>query len=295
MLTKEYVYVIAVAEEGSFSKAARRLFIAQSSLSQYIINLEESLGVILFNRGQTPITPTAAGKKYLDVAYEINHMERNLQKQLEGLQTTKTGLIRIGITNYWGAMLLPKILPAFQAKYPDIEVEIIEGKTSAIIDHLKNQHINLAFCSPPEDVEFAYYRTVRIAEEEIKVAINPKAFTVFNNESTATPKLLENLPFILLREGQRMRHVAESIFNDFAIQPKIVMVTENITTAYKLAGVGFAATFIPNNIQQLTPLQEDTVHLSLQTPHFWRLNALIPVDSMEEIDYLVLLAKKVLL
>lgn len=295
MLTKDYQYVIAVAEARSFSKAAKNLFIAQSSLSQYIKNLEISLGVSLFDRNKLPLMPTENGRTYLKTAYEIQHLEQQLMRQFENLQTAPKSILRIGITNYWGAMLLPRILPLYQIAYPTIEVIVTEGRTADILLALQKAQLDLAFITPPNLMPIINYQQEVILKEEILLAAHEKFVAKERQNQPLKARQLAALPFITLHKGQKMRQLTETIFKELSIQPKIVMRTANITTAYKLASVGYACCFIPEHILELTAPVGPVHHYSLSPRRFWELHAFYREEVSEEVTYLLILAKQVLL
>lgn len=299
MLSKNYHYVITVAETGSFSKAANQLFIAQSSLSQYIKKLEDDLGVTLFDRKTKPIMPTKAGQQFLKTAYEIQYLEKQMKKQLTQLQTVKKGRLSIGITRYWGSLLLPRILPDFQIRYPEVDLKIIEGRTSDILQCLEKKQVELAFLTPPTKIsENDHFQYDVIYHEEILLAIQQSLLQ--KNCQPLSPiqfDQLEQLPFILLRKGQKMRQIADSVFQNSSSSPKIVMETENITTAYKLASVGFGATFVPKGINELTSPVGPIQHIPFDTPLYWSLAVMYEknTSTTEFFDYLLLLSKKIVL
>lgn len=291
-LSKKYLYVIVLAESGSFSQAARQLYIAQSSLSQYIKNLEHDLGVSLFLRKQ-PLQLTDAGKKYLQTAYEIQYLEKQLTQQLNLLQPVKKGFLTIGITRYWGGLLLPRILPDFQQHYPGIELKIVEGRTFEVTQKLPE--LDVAFLTPPQNWKNTALRQEKILEEEIKIAVQPELLPLsLQNHDSLANEVISHFPLILLHKKQKLRQIADDILKTTKKGPKIFMETENITTAYKIASTGLAATFVPERINELTPPFKRVALYHLERPIFWELAALRPKEKHqpEYVDYLVMLAKK---
>lgn len=300
MLTKQYQYVIEISETGSFSKAAENLYMAQSSLSQYIQKLERDLGIVLFDRTRQPIKLTDAGNSYLKIAYEITYLEKQLHQQIESFQPTRKRKIILGITRYWGSLLLPRILPAFQEKYPGVQLEMKEGKTKDLIEWLDNKRIDIAFFTDSfnQDHAFSYYEESFILREEIQLALAPSIKESFKltNQTISQQKLLE-LPLLTLKKGQKLRSYLNQICTEVKIKPNIIMETENITTAYKLASVGRGVTLIPERILELTSPFSTVLHVSFEKPMFWELKAftLNDISQDDSIDYLILLAKKAFL
>lgn len=103
-------YIVTIADCGSISKAAQKLFITQSGLNQQLIKLENKLGVKLFERDNHHLEITPAGRLIVDSATEILRIRRNTLTQLSDLQTSISGLISLGLTMNTASMpLLPFI------------------------------------------------------------------------------------------------------------------------------------------------------------------------------------------
>lgn len=115
---------VLVAREGSFTKAAARLGVSQSALSQTIRALEERLGIRLLTRTTRRVAPTEAGERLLSaIGPRLDGIEEDL-KELGGLRDKPAGLIRITASEHAaGSILLPRLLPLLAA-YPDIQLEI---------------------------------------------------------------------------------------------------------------------------------------------------------------------------
>ena len=126
MSLREFQYVIAIAEEGSISKAARRLHIAQPSLSLYLQRLEQRLETPLFDRNTIPMTLTSAGELYVGKARKILGLEQELHRELHDMSDMKKGHVTLGMTVYWSLRFLPKVLPVFHSLYPGIGIGIRE-------------------------------------------------------------------------------------------------------------------------------------------------------------------------
>lgn len=292
MTSKRYAYVIAVAECGNFSTAAKRLFMSQSSLSQYIKNLETALGVTLFDRDTRPLQLTAAGQRYLSTAYRVSQLEDQLQSDLTTLQPVVTTTLRLAVTRYWGALILPRVLPQFQRHYPKVHIKIVEGRTRELVTALAEGRVDLGFLTAPQKPP-AGLTCVPLLREAIQVAVQPECLPpAVAGQRVLTPQMLQTEPFILLHRGQKLRQIAETVFDQGL--PPVLMTTENITTAYKLASTGLAATFVPERIASLTPPIRPIPHFALQTPLHWQLAAVYPtaLENRPDLRALVHLAEQ---
>lgn len=144
MELKHLKYFVAVAEEQSYTKAAQRLFISQPPLSRQIQNLENELGVQLFERGSRPVKMTEVGQffylhavKLLTQAKEIKSMTQRVGSAEKTLTIGFVGSLLFG--------LLPKILYLFRQQQPQLKIELKEMNTKLQIESLKEGSIDVGF------------------------------------------------------------------------------------------------------------------------------------------------------
>ena len=103
---QDLLYVKTVTDEHNISKAAKKLFMAQPSLSQSIQRIEESIGMPLVHRTTTGLTLTFAGERYYHMAVQVLKMYEDFQLEISDINNLKTGHIHIGITNHLGLSLI---------------------------------------------------------------------------------------------------------------------------------------------------------------------------------------------
>jgi len=159
MHLKELNYIVTLAEEGSISRAADKLYMAQSSLSQFLQQYESELGVTLFVRTSKGIRPTAAGELFVDNARTILTHYRLVQNELADMAELKGGRVIFGISSFRGKYMLPRILKRFYERYPQVQVDIVEDNSMALEEHLVRGDIDLAIVALPltrldHEVEF---------------------------------------------------------------------------------------------------------------------------------------------
>lgn len=170
MHLKELTYIVTLADERSISRAADKLFMAQSSLSQFLSQYEAELGLPLFVRTSKGIRPTAAGTLFIDNARTILTHYRLVQNELWDMAALNGGSVILGISSFRGRHMLPKILKRFYEKYPNIRVDIVEQNSMALEDRLIEGSIDLAVVALPltrltHEVEF-------IKKDEIFIVAN---------------------------------------------------------------------------------------------------------------------------
>lgn len=276
---KDYLYFIAVAEEQSFSKAAKRLFMAQSSLSQAIKALEEELNVQLFERLPRGVKLTKPGQLVLEKAYEIQELEKSIYLDMNRFQQTFVGELTIGITNYWATLLLPKILNPFMAQYPNIRINVREASTRDLKKAFSTKQMDciLITCEAEELLNEERLVQTKIFEEPLKIAVS-QSLLRWDQDQLLNQRRLVAVPFIVLHEGQRLRTIFQEYFAQSGAYPAIFLETQSVFTAYELASAGFGATIIP---QHLLSMVKPNPSLSLygfehlSQPFIWRLYGLV--------------------
>ena len=146
---KELNYVVTVANEGSISRAAEKLFMSQSSLSQAIRVLEQDLGTSVFVRTTRGVRPTAAGDAFISHAKQILQQYRAACSEAADIENLNGGTMIFGISTYRGTYLLPPVLKRFRTLYPKVHVEICEMDSIDLEDQLLEGLLDLALIAAP--------------------------------------------------------------------------------------------------------------------------------------------------
>lgn len=169
-LSEKYIYRVYIA--GSFSKAAKALYISQPSLSAAVANKEKELGFRVFDRTTKPISLTKEGEIYIEMLEDVIECENNMNHRLNQLKKPSRKVISIGSTIYTSYYLLPTICGAFYRRYPDVEVKIdIDNASSGFTLYQKLDNKKL-------DIVFAYHsngkkhRIYPVFEEQMVVAMH---------------------------------------------------------------------------------------------------------------------------
>ena len=146
---KDFQYLIALADEGSVSKAADKLYMSQSSLSQALQQYESELGVKLFLRTSKGIHPTANGEVFIGHLRQIVSYYKQARSELWDNEGMKGGHVRFGISSFRGAQTLPKILMEFSAKYPEVHVDVVEEHSLKLEELLLEGKLDVAVIALP--------------------------------------------------------------------------------------------------------------------------------------------------
>ena len=139
--------LLAAVELGSISKAAETLGYTQSGLTHMMRALEAETGFPLLLRGNRGVRFTAEGERLAPLFRELSHAADRLEQELALTRGVERGIVRIGTYSSISLHWMPRILEAFQTRYPNIEVELLEGNAQEIEDWLSDGRIDIAYTS----------------------------------------------------------------------------------------------------------------------------------------------------
>lgn len=243
-------YVIQIAAERNFSRAAEKLHIAQPSLSQQLSKLEKELGVLLFKRSTNSVELTHAGSVFVEKAQRIVDMTEQLRREMEDIADLRRGRIVIGSLPMTGAHVLPHVLTAFRSAYPDIELALVEETTTQLEQLTASGGTDVSLLSLPLVEPSLAYEP--IIEEEIFLAVPPEhrlASAAAGSSSRAVAIAeLKDEPFVLLKKGQGFRAIAHDLCAAAGFSPRAEFESSNIETVQSLVAAGMGIAFVPHMV-----------------------------------------------
>src|SRR5438477_10588153 len=140
-------YFLAVADEGSFSRAAAKVRVAQPSLSQQIQKLEADVGQPLFDRLPRSVVLTEAGTCFIDYARQILASIGDARRCVDGLKGKVSGRLAVGAIPTIAPFILPKLIGKFQKRYPEVRLEIVEDVTDRVAQRVEAGELDAAIAS----------------------------------------------------------------------------------------------------------------------------------------------------
>lgn len=274
MTSKELTYIKKIAEMRSFSKAARELFISQSSLSQCVSNVEKELGTPLFIRGKDGLTLTEAGECYYNTACEILKIYDDFTQEIGEFEELKRGKIKLGVPTYLSLIVLPTLLPEFNRRHPGITVELVEKNSTELERLLSGSLLDFAIVHHIPEYENPTSRSLEFIplKSEPFIIVLPHGDSAEKLCSGIDPetnlpildlKLIKDHPFILVSRGNRLRMYIDYIFQQANINPNTILTTKNYEVARRLACAGMGATLIPWGYRQLFGTGEDAKYYAI--------------------------------
>lgn len=249
MNTRQAQYLITVQQEGSISEAAEKLYVSQPSLSQTIQGIEKNLNAKIFDRHTSPISLTYAGEKVMRAAREILTLNTNLQREIGEINEEVRGRMRIGISIHRAMHVLPKILPGFMEMYPYVEVVLLEKGSSKMDELLLSGKVDFAFLivSQEKSERLEY---IKLLQERMVLVTSPGT-SLARNHTPGEPvdiREAEREHFISLRPGHGVRTIQDKLFSISKISPKVILETESIEVAKRMAVACDAVALYPESM-----------------------------------------------
>jgi LysR family hydrogen peroxide-inducible transcriptional activator len=234
-------YVSAIAETGSFSRAAERCQVAQPSLSQQVLKLEKDLGAKLFDRLGRSVRLTEAGRAFLPHA-------RSILSQMETARTSVTdkcadvrGSVAVGVIPTIAPYMMPRYTTAFAKKYPEAKLRIVEETTPVLVESLRDLSIDLAILALPlrhKDLELFPLYT------EPLFAVLPRNHPRAASESLFL-KDLRGESFVMLRDGHCFRDLSIAACTHARVAPRIAFESDQFSSLFGMVAAGVGISLVP--------------------------------------------------
>lgn len=280
MDTRYLQYFIAIAEERNMTKAAERLFVAQSSLSYQLSKLENEVGVPLFLRTKNDMILTPAGSLYLDTAYKVIALKDRLYQNIADLN--QRGHLRISVTSVWGNRVMAEVLPELKKVFPDIifEVNHLNDQEQSKNDISKGE-LDFALLSVPF-LDSSDSRTALLGREELLFAVPAGHPYVRENPGStiAQEELADRFFDETLWSSKKTsanRELLEQIFRIYKgdIPPQLCE-ANGIPLTCSIVAQAAGAAFIPVSSKSL----EDKIHYYSCEPQVFRYNIIMHRENL---------------
>ena len=234
-------YVCAVAETGSFSRAAERCQIAQPSLSQQVLKLEEDLGAKLFDRLGRSVRLTEAGRAFFPHARSILEQMEIARSSVAQKNADVRGSVSLGVIPTISPYLVPRYTANFAKRFPDARLRIVEDVTPVLIESLRELSIDIAILALPlrhKDLEVFPLKT------EPLFAVLPKDHRLANAASVSL-KDLRGEPFVMLRDGHCFRDLSLATCARARITPNIAFESGQFSSLFGMVAAGVGISLVP--------------------------------------------------
>lgn len=263
----EYVY--AVYREGSFQKAAEKLFVSQPSVSASVRRVEERAGSRLFDRSRKPLALTECGEAYIACAEKIFAMERDFTEYVNDWEGLRRGRVAVGGSSLFSSLLLPPMMASFRERYPGITLTLAEETTPRLEEMLRQGTVDLVVDYTIPNMEL--YDSATVREDALILAV-PRAAAVnarlapyriapeeigaaARSAAPGVPmELLKDESFVLLKPENDTRARADALCRLGGFEPKTAMEFDQQMTAYLAGCSGAGITFVSSVlVSRLSP------------------------------------------
>ncbi len=238
---EQYKVFYTAANAGSFSEAAKQLFITQSAISQQIRTLEEELGVLLFARGRKGAKLTPQGELLYSYAKKAIEEIENAESLFARMKTLDEGNLRIGAGDTLTRYFLLDKLSQFHHTYPGIKIEIVNRVTAETLSKLKSGKIDVAFINLPID------KGLENGIEIIKISNLHDIFIAGNKylyleNSILSMNDISRLPLVMLEPKSNTRKTTNDFFNKhgIALNPEFELGSHDLLFDFARKNLGIA-------------------------------------------------------
>ncbi len=234
-------YFVAVAEEGSFSRAAAKVRVAQPSLSQQIRKLEAEVGQPLFDRLPRSVVLTEAGRCLIDYARQILTSIGDAQRCVDKLNADISGKLAVGAIPTIAPYVLPELVVTFHKHYPEVTLEIVEDVTQGISRRVEAGELDVALASTCQ--QSPTLRRESLGNEPL-LALVPEGHSLAK-QTLITLDDLKSQRFLLLHEmhclSQQVNHLLESR----RLRPEIALAGSQLTTIANMVAAEIGISIVP--------------------------------------------------
>lgn len=246
MNPKQALYIRTIADCGSLTAASKKLYVSQPSLSQMLRQIEEEIGLSLFDRSSSPFRVTYAGEKYLAAADAMLAITDQLEKQLREIKDDHAGRLRLGISVQRSLQILPKVIPAFRQKYPHVTLDLTEQGSAHLEELLQKGTIDLAFAAMESTGSNLVYELIEQETIGILAASDTGIVARIEPGTPITLADAEGETFVSLREGHSIRVIQDKLFRRSGFHPRILLETNTLEVGKQVAVASGACMLMPN-------------------------------------------------
>lgn len=245
MLLRHLRYLLAVADNGGFTRAAEALHVSQPTLSQQIRQLEETLGVILFDRTSRTVKPTDAGEAYIECARRVLVELEAGKRALHDVKDLSRGSLRLAMTPTFMAYLVGPLVSQYVARYPNIHLEIFEMSMDDIETGLADDSLDIAIAF--DQVRNAEIESVPAFTENLGLMVG-RAHPLYESREALTREQVAQLQFALLTADFVTRTSIDEYFAQTRITPKVAIEVNSVNTLLEVISHTAMATILPEAI-----------------------------------------------
>jgi LysR family transcriptional activator of glutamate synthase operon len=245
MELRQLRYLVALAEERHFTRAAAREHIAQPALSQQIRRLEDEVGVPLVDRTTRQVAVTQAGRLLVARARRILAELDAADAELKRLRGLEGGRVSVGTMHTMGPVDVSLVLADFHDRHPAVELTVREQSSEELAEMLRDDVVDLAFLSVTERIESHGLGLQQLLSEELVVLL-PCEHRLAKRRRVRMAEL-EHEEFISFRPGARLRELLEGAGDQAGFVPRITLESNESERIRRLVALGMGVAILPRS------------------------------------------------
>lgn len=257
MNIKQLQYFKEIVDQGSISKAAKVLHMAQPPLSQQLKKLETELGTVLILRYREKWELTETGKVLYDYAEKLLANMYDIKLQITAIEEGSAGTLRIGVSSACLNLLVDTI-GTYRAQFPNIKIIIEKGNSGELLKKLDQKEIDLALLLRLKHTEKYVLKTL---EKQDYVVIAPRSWGQVFSSGDVTFKEIGRYPFIMLgaMDGHAYYENILRAFEKEHVKANFIIESKDITTVIAMVSKGLGLSIIPR-MAYAVPMEEVMIH-----------------------------------
>ncbi|WP_207005456.1 LysR substrate-binding domain-containing protein [Trinickia mobilis] len=242
MDVRQLKYFVTIVDSGSLSKAAERLFVAQPSLSQQILNLESELKAQLLIRSPQGVAPTEAGKALYRLSRDVLRRMDQIRQEVQEGGGSESGTVVMGFPATIASVLATPLFQRVRRKYPGIRLQIFESMSGYIAELLAQGRLDLAILF--RDTESLGVSVHPLFDEDLYV-VGHRVPNLGADDALCPLQFLGNVPMVVPGPANGLRLLIERTFSRADIDLNIVADIDSLPTMLAIAESGVACTVLP--------------------------------------------------
>lgn len=228
------------ARAGSFTIAARNLFITQPAVTAQVKTFENQCNLRFFKKKGRRLHLTDEGKSLYEYARKIFEFEKEVENVLEEMRKLKRGILRLGTSKAYARYFMPFLISRFREAYPSIKVYLDEGSSLDMVGSLLGLKNEVAVIARVEDNPAVTF--IPLSQEELVLILAP-GHRLSNKKSVSPQELLEE-PMIMKEIGSGTRKQVSDLFSRRRLVPNVLMETSNTEFIKQLVQRGDGISFV---------------------------------------------------
>ncbi len=245
MELRQLRYLVALAEERNFTRAAEREHIAQPAMSQQIRRLEEEVGLELVDRSTRRATMTDAGLLLVARARRALAEVEAAEAELESVRGVQRGRVTLGVMHTMGPVDISLALAVFHDRHPEVELTVREYSSEELADLLRVDELDLAFLSVTDRIERRGLGLEQLVSEELVVVL-PRGHRLADNAELRMSELTHE-QFISFREGSRLRELLMAAGEQAGFTPQVMLESNESRRIRRLVERGMGVAILPRS------------------------------------------------